>query len=1527
MAEFLHLLRRIALILLIGLGVLVFLSFGIGPERVDPWLSDLLGLEPPPSVPPSPVHEAQGVSYRVIDSVTEADVRRLMGRFTSHRSRVPGYAGHDDAARFILQEFERLGLRDVKAEAFDVATPVDKGGRLTLTESGASFPLHAIWPNLVKTSTLPPNGIRTRLIYGGDGEWQSFNGHDMDGAAVLMEFNSWNRWLNAASLGAGQIIFIEPDSTSRTEGEQKWLISPNGTERFWIDKGSGRALRRLLEEEGEVEVELHARMDWEKTVAQNILGTVPGTDPELKDQIIVINAYYDAMSVVPALAPGAEMACGIVALLELADYLQRHPPARTVLFLASSAHHMSSRGISDFLRRHARKQEDFAALMTEPIDIRLFIALDLSSRTAEIGLRNSAPSHYHKQFFTPIGKSLVRFTGAIAKDFGLDPERALIDGVNPPPGLAWRIYNPGKLLKTEGLIVMAAGTPALSLVTVNDARLGIDTPLDRPESVDYENLTGQIRLLTGVIDLALNDPGLITDYELRPEDHVRWLKGYAKTFPRRSIVPDRPKPGAIAAVRLGREGSYSSAKSTKGVRETRYDITDESGAFIIPGIIQKKATASVYALDSDTGEITHAPNRGVQADIYKPEVDMDWWMTEQISVLFPCVATDLYDIVDPPYLSKLSEVSVYGEDNAAPQEYGYDIGLGATGELRHPESMAVGSLFTRPGEKVKVTMRSWTMGLRLLLLNAIGVESEEDARGGGFVAHVPGSIARTAYQAARDTWMLNETRIRELKRFAIENHRLNVLHAQAADHLEQAESALVQKRWDLFMKHSRAALGFESRAYPDVKATQNGVIRGIVFFMALVIPCAFFAERLLITASDIRWQISAFVGIFGVIWIFLYLVHPAFELSNPFVVLLAFIILALAAFVISLIFSRFNENMRRLRTAEVLLHETDVGRVSASLAAFQLGIANMKRRRLRTWLTFLTLLLLTFTVLSFTSIKSSLQFHKLQRDAEGAYPGVLIRTKSWSQLEEVAHDYVKTHYAGMGVVAPRTWHQNTSQQLIPVDLEGKSAFVLGALGLAPEEARVTGIDKYLKAGRWFRQGEMACIVPERLADEFGITLQDLGTRQIRAFGEQLTVIGLMEAEKFRRFKDLDGEMLTPPDFIESGIGARGEMLEHKERQEIGQPVATLEEFQHVDPDDVLILPYHFLREVGNPPQSLSVRFHPEVDIEAQVKALLSRLAVVLFAGLPDADGRVNVSVYSSFGDTSFRGLGNLFIPVLIAALIVLNTMMGSVYERFREIGIYSAVGLAPLHIAFLFIAEACVYAVFGTVGGYLLGQGVAKIILWQGWLSGLTLNYSAMSAVYVSVLVMAVVVLSTLYPARQASNMAVPDVTRRWTLPDPEGDHWRFEFPFTVGGREVFGLSRFLVDYFESHSGESTGMFMSEGTTLEARTTEKGEGCTIETTIWAAPYDLGVSQKVSFVASPTGEFNIYSLSLAIDRLSGDVTSWQRVNRGFMSALRKQFLIWRTLNPEEREVYIKRGREIHEGAIHEQPTADDSPRTT
>ena len=89
---------------------------------------------------------------------------------------------------------------------------------------------------------------------------------------------------------------------------------------------------------------------------------------------------------------------------------------------------------------------------------------------------------------------------------------------------------------------------------------------------------------------------------------------------------------------------------------------------------------------------------------------------------------------------------------------------------------------------------------------------------------------------------------------------------------------------------------------------------------------------------------------------------------------------------------------------------------------------------------------------------------------------------------------------------------------------------------------------------------------------------------------------------------------------------------------------------------------------------------------------------------------------------------------------------------------------------------------------------------------------------------MAVVMLSALFPAQKASRIAGRNVTRRWKLPKPEGDCWRFEFPFTVGSSEALGLFVFLTDYFASHNDESMGCFYTDGAKPGVVQTETGEG-------------------------------------------------------------------------------------------------------
>jgi len=256
-------------------------------------------------------------------------------------------------------------------------------------------------------------------------------------------------------------------------------------------------------------------------------------------------------------------------------------------------------------------------------------------------------------------------------------------------------------------------------------------------------------------------------------------------------------------------------------------------------------------------------------------------------------------------------------------------------------------------------------------------------------------------------------------------------------------------------------------------------------------------------------------------------------------------------------------------------------------------------------------------------------------------------------------------------------------------------------------------------------------------------------------------------------------------------------------------------------------------------------------------------------------------------------------------------MLGAVYERVREIGIYSAVGLAPVHVAFLFIAEACVYAVIGGILGYLIGQMTAWALVKWSLLGGLTLNYSSTSTVTSTIIVMIVVLGSTIYPAVKASRMAVPDIERKWKLPEPEGDEWHFDLPFTVLLEESLGMNIFMRDYFDAHADESASDFYTDQVNFNRKRRPTGEEeYAIEMMVWLAPYDLGVSQRITLSTVPAEEKeekDLYKIFLQVHRESGEIASWKRVNRRFLNLLRKQFLLWRTFNVAVRNEFHERGR--------------------
>jgi hypothetical protein len=606
--------------------------------------------------------------------------------------------------------------------------------------------------------------------------------------------------------------------------------------------------------------------------------------------------------------------------------------------------------------------------------------------------------------------------------------------------------------------------------------------------------------------------------------------------------------------------------------------------------------------------------------------------------------------------------------------------------------------------------------------------------------------------------------------------------------------------------------------------------------------------------------------------------------------------------------------MKRMTRATAGLHEADIGRLSATAVAISLGISNLRKRKLRTGLTAVTLTLLTFTVLSFTSFKTGIQFYTLDRDNAPPYQGAMLRSLSWNSLPTSFLPYIENAFGDRATVVPRSWYQPEDLESPYIDVRlpdrGVSSTLQILLGLHADEPKITGVDRFLlPGGRWFMPEErMACLVPNELAERLNITPEEVGTAVIELLGTRYTVVGLLDSKQLDAFRDMDNESLMPASF------SMTQQVSQTAEEEFF--MSTMKAAEHIQSRNVLILPYQQALDLSGSTRSVAVAgFADQQVLKETVERFMSRVLLAMFVGMGD-----EVKVYSSIGATSVSGLGNLIIPILIAAFLVLNTMMGAVYERFREIGVYSAVGLAPNHVAALFMAEAAAFAVIGAVMGYLVGQLLTMFLSSYDLLDGLSLNYSSLSAIYSTLVVMLVVFLSTLYPARKAADMTVEDVTRRWEPPLPEGDEWRFEFPFTLTTSEALGLSAYLTHIFRAHEDSSAEQFVAEGTRLSRYRGAGMEGYVMESTVWLAPYDLAISQDARITVEPVPEEKIYRILIGLRRRSGDWNQWQTINRRFFSALRKRFLVWRTLHQNIKEEYHSVGTESVAESVSGQPVA-------
>ena len=919
--------------------------------------------------------------------------------------------------------------------------------------------------------------------------------------------------------------------------------------------------------------------------------------------------------------------------------------------------------------------------------------------------------------------------------------------------------------------------------------------------------------------------------------------------------------------------------------------------------------------------------------------------------MFRCVPVALYDQINPQTMKRFKGVSYMDSSFSSPARSHFE----ATTAFLDPDLIFYVGLQDGAAENKEL------LADRAFMLNvdpkAPIVPNESEITGAGYVATDTPLLITPMFDAAASMLRTAEKRLRLQERFGMADELMLGFHTQATQWLEEAHAKWEQKDPAAAVNAAGASAAYAINNYPVIRSRISQAVVGILWYLGLLVPFVFFAEKLLFGYTDIRKQLLATGVIFLVVFGLLRIFHPAFEIvRSSIMILLGFLILLLSLLVTMMVGGKFKQNLKDLRNKEGHVEGADISRGGVVGTAFMLGLNNMRRRKIRTGLTCGTLVLITFVMICFTSVSTDL-VNVEQPTGRSSWNGLMIRDPNFRTLDENEVANIRQIYGNQYPVTVHRWlttqlkaterGQNAEilidrEFLVNSNKVVKRGRVNAAVEMAWNEPLFTGMDRYLitKKG-WFtrpplnRKERMAALqagyqskrqmmLPDTVARDLGIRPEDVDAATpvvVSLRGVEYEVQGIYDSIEMGKCIGLDGQSLLPFDvntMQNVGVASDGTPIipENTGRLPSSQ-VILVNTLPTAGSDEAQIVANCFVLfpKVAYRVTTEGVEY-PALDYRSQRKLVLGYLERIGQPAFYAIDG---VSYYGSRQrERTFAGLLELLVPILIAALTVFSTMRGSVYERRSEIYVYNAVGIAPNHVFFMFMAEACVYAVVGAVMGYILSQGTGRLLTALDMTGGMKMDYSSIETIYASLAIMGSVLLSTIIPARDAAKLAAPSDTVSWTVPKAEGDEMIFSLPFTFTAHDRVAVICYFQRWLDANGAGSSGpFFCSPPDALLKFQPKAGANETelvpsVASTVWLKPYDLGVSQRMEIALPTDPETGEYVARITLTRLSGNTSGWNRTLIPFMGVLRKQFLNWRaTTDAERREMFTEANRILNE----------------
>ena len=546
-----------------------------------------------------------------------------------------------------------------------------------------------------------------------------------------------------------------------------------------------------------------------------------------------------------------------------------------------------------------------------------------------------------------------------------------------------------------GFFHAASCTPALSLRNVfADAGLAF-TPGDTLAALDPERVRSLSGYVPDLFRAVLDDARITAPQGLPvPSPKTPIWSVMTRTFAFNpfsvSAMPDQPVSGSL--VLLYPRSGGEAALVDGDVVDVFSSLNDNRASRVIYGLRDDLELPSMaYKLAEDGVGVDAIIDAGVAQDKVNSNVRAGSGML----AMFPCreiVVRDLSDVscIAEAGIAKSSCVVLEGAQNASPIRYGF-AGWSTLSSKTMPRTSGPAAVYVPEGTRVKLVTSD-----RRLVIRA----TPEEPEGKGFASSA--ELGPDVWRAcAEDMAQLNRFRLRNLS--GVSNELVDGLLKRGAAALTGVRATIESHRHNAYLLALAEALGGEVKAYTQISSVRNDMLKAVVFYLALLLPFCFFTQRLLFKSPKIEVQLLTFMALFVATFLVFRLIHPAFRVArSPETIFIAFVMGALSLFVVWILHGRFEGEMQILFRSFGGAEVSEIGYGEAGQQAMMIGVNNMKRRRIRTTLTTATIVLVTFTMLAFTSVSRKMSPTLIPVGKEAKYSVYKNSTQvAWWEKEAV----------------------------------------------------------------------------------------------------------------------------------------------------------------------------------------------------------------------------------------------------------------------------------------------------------------------------------------------------------------------------------------------------------------------------------------------------------------------------------------------------------------------------------------------